>query len=356
MTVSGRIDALLESGLIVEKGTDRVTGGRPSRRLAFNTGARVGHRRLGRHHPHDRRRSPISPDGSSPTERIDVAVADGPVRTLDAIADGRARAARRPTTEPQRIAAIGISVPGPVDPDDGAARATARSCPAGTPTPSRSTSRDALRVPVLVANDADAAALGRAAPGAPRLAIALLHQGLVRHRHGDRAGWTGVPRHGRRRRRHRARQDRGLRRPGLPVRRARMPCGGRIGSAPSPARSARWASPRPPARTSGSYLADGDADAARLTQAGRPRHRRSRRHRRLAAEPGRGRARRDAGVRARCLPGVSETLYPRSLPRATRHLTVSQSTLGEHAATVGLAALVVDREYSATAVNAALAR
>ena len=41
------------------------------------------------------------------------------------------------------------------------------------------------------------------------------------------------------------------------------------------------------------------------------------------------------------LAGVRETLYPRSLPRATRHLTVSQSTLGEHAAAVGLAALVV---------------
>ena len=56
------------------------------------------------------------------------------------------------------------------------------------------------------------------------------------------------------------------------------------------------------------------------------------------------------------LTGVRETLYPRSLPRATRHLTVSQSTLGEQAATMGLAALVVDREYSATTVNAALAR
>ena len=56
------------------------------------------------------------------------------------------------------------------------------------------------------------------------------------------------------------------------------------------------------------------------------------------------------------LAGVRESLYPRSLPRATRHLSVSVSTLGPRAATVGLAALVVDREYSAAAVNAALTR
>jgi DNA-binding transcriptional ArsR family regulator len=37
MTVSARIDSLRDAGLVVENGTDRVTGGRPSRRLEFNT-------------------------------------------------------------------------------------------------------------------------------------------------------------------------------------------------------------------------------------------------------------------------------------------------------------------------------
>ena len=36
MTVSGRIDALLDAGLVREKGTERETGGRPSRRLVFS--------------------------------------------------------------------------------------------------------------------------------------------------------------------------------------------------------------------------------------------------------------------------------------------------------------------------------
>ena len=55
------------------------------------------------------------------------------------------------------------------------------------------------------------------------------------------------------------------------------------------------------------------------------------------------------------LTGVRETLYPLSLPRATRHLTMQLATLGEHAAIVGLARLLVDREFSPDAVNARLA-
>lgn len=56
------------------------------------------------------------------------------------------------------------------------------------------------------------------------------------------------------------------------------------------------------------------------------------------------------------ITGVRESLYPRTLPRATRHLTVSQSQLGERAALVGLATMVVEREYSASAVDALIGR
>jgi len=52
---------------------------------------------------------------------------------------------------------------------------------------------------------------------------------------------------------------------------------------------------------------------------------------------------------------MQETLYPLALPRATRHLTMRLATLGEGAAIVGLTRLVVDREFSAAAVNARLA-
>jgi hypothetical protein len=56
------------------------------------------------------------------------------------------------------------------------------------------------------------------------------------------------------------------------------------------------------------------------------------------------------------LAGMRETLYRLSLPRATRHLSLQLGRLGEDAAVVGLTRMVVDREFSATAVNVRLAR
>lgn len=55
------------------------------------------------------------------------------------------------------------------------------------------------------------------------------------------------------------------------------------------------------------------------------------------------------------LTGIRETLYPLSLPRATRHLTLQLGCLGEDAAIVGLTRLLVDREFSPAAINARLA-
>jgi predicted NBD/HSP70 family sugar kinase len=51
------------------------------------------------------------------------------------------------------------------------------------------------------------------------------------------------------------------------------------------------------------------------------------------------------------LAGIRETLYRLSLPRATRHMTLQLGSLGEDAAVVGLTRLVVDHEFSAEAVN-----
>ena len=178
MTVSGRIDALLASGLIIEKGADRVTGGRPSRRLAFNTAhawviaASV-----------DTTHTTVSLTDLSgrilATDRIDVAVADGPVRTLDAIATG-ARELIAANDGPQRIAAIGISIPGPVDP------ATARPSqppimPGWDAYPISEHLGDALHMHVLVSNDADAAALGeqrRAHPDSRSLCFLKVSSGI----------------------------------------------------------------------------------------------------------------------------------------------------------------------------------
>jgi predicted NBD/HSP70 family sugar kinase len=178
MTVSTRGDALLQAGLIVERGIERVTGGRPSKRLEFNTSyAAVIAASVDTTHT-----TVALTDLAGrvlAVERVDVAVADGPDQTLNAIA-ARASALLASTPAVQRVAAIGISVPGPVDPD------TERPSqppimPGWDAYPIADHLGDALGVPVLVANDADAAALGeqRAAhPGSRSLCFIKVSSGI----------------------------------------------------------------------------------------------------------------------------------------------------------------------------------
>lgn len=351
MTVSTRIDALLETGLIVEKGIERVTGGRPSRRLEFNNShATVIAASVDTTHTTV---ALTDLDGHViAQERIDVAVADGPVQTLDAIA-ACARDLVAVTPGVDRIAAIGISVPGPVDPDT--ERPSQPPIMPGWdayPIPDHLTR--ALDVPVLVANDADAAALGeqrRAHPGSRSLCFIKVSSGIgtgiviggqVYRGTDGGAGDIGHVKI--------AGYDHMVCQCGAHGCLAAVASGGAV------ARSlTALGKPASSGSDVGSYLAAGDTDAARLTQ-----------------EAGRVIGEVVATVvsllnpaevvlggrmaSAPLLAGVRETLYPRSLPRATRHLTVSISTLAAQAATVGLAALVVDREYSAAAVDAALTR
>ncbi|MFE7843737.1 ROK family protein [Microbacterium sp. NPDC057407] len=349
MTVSTRIDALLEPGLIIERGTERVTGGRPSRRLEFNTShATVVAASVDTTHT-----TVALTDLAGRVlaeERIDVAVADGPDQTLNAIAD-RTRALLDATPSVQPVAAIGISVPGPVDPDTGRP-SQPPIMPGWDAYPIPEHLGEALGVPVLVANDADAAALGEqrsAHPGSRSLCFLKVSSGIgtgiviggqvYRGTDGGAGdiGHVKIAGH----------ED------------ALCQCGayGCLAAVASgrAVAAALTALGKPAASGSdvGAYLAAGDTDAARLTQqAGR-----------VIGEvvatvvsllnPGEVVL---GGMLASAplLTGVRETLYPRSLPRATRHLTVSLSTLEHRAATVGLAALVVDREYSAAAVDAAL--
>lgn len=349
MTVSSRIDALLEPGLIIERGTERVTGGRPSKRLEFNTShATVVAASVDTTHT----TVSLTDLGGRvlAEERVDVAVADGPDQTLNAITE-RSRALLSTTPGVERVAAIGISVPGPVDPETG--RPSQPPIMPGWdayPIPEHLT--QSLGVPVLVANDADAAALGeqRAAhPGSKSLCFIKVSSGIgtgiviggqVYSGTDGGAGDIGhvkIAGH----------ED------------ALCQCGayGCLAAVTSgrAVAAALTALGKPAASGSdvGAYLAAGDTDAARLTQ-----------------QAGRVIGEVVATVvsllnpadvvlggmlaSAPLLTGVRETLYPRSLPRATRHLTVSLSTLEHRAATAGLAALVVDREYSASAVDAAL--
>lgn len=349
MTVSGRIDALLGAGLAVERGTERVTGGRPSRRLEFNTEhATIVAAMIDTTHT-----TVALTDLSgrvTASERIEVAVAHGPLETLTAITE-RTRSMLKGAGDP-RVGGIGISVPGPIDPDSGRP-SQPPIMPGWDAYPIPEHLHDALGVPVLASNDADAAALGEqrsAHPDSRSLCFIKVSSGIGTgiviggkvYRGAD--GGAGDIGHVK-----------------IAGRDELCQCGARgclaaVASGRALARALTdLGKPANSASDVGALLAAGDTDAATLTQAA-------------------GRAIGEVlatvvsllnpselvlgGVLASAplLSGVRETLYPRSLPRATRHLTVGQSTLGERAAIVGLAALVVDREYSAATVNAALGR
>jgi predicted NBD/HSP70 family sugar kinase len=351
MSVSSRIDALLEAGLVVERGTERVTGGRPSKRLEFNS----SHATV----------VTASVDTTHTTvaltdlagcvraeQRIAVAVADGPDTTLNAIA-ASARSLVGDEIAATRVAAIGISVPGPVDPDTGRP-SQPPIMPGWDAYPIAEHLQDALGYPVLVANDADAAALGeqRKAHADSRslclikvssgIGTGIILGGQVYRGTDGGAGDIGHIRI--------AGYDDLLCQCGA------YGCLAAVASGRAVARRLTdLGKPAESASDVGAYLAAGDIDAARLTQqAGRvigevvamivsllnP------------AEVVLG----GMLASAPLLTGVREALYPRSLPRATRHLRVGLSTLGQHGATFGLAALVVDREYSAPAVDRSLSR
>jgi predicted NBD/HSP70 family sugar kinase len=352
MTVANRIDALLESSLIVESGAEKGSAGRPSRRLEFNNApAHVIAANVDTTHTTvaltDLAGAVIA------EERVEVAVADGPELTLDTIAERARNLLARAGVARNRVAAIALSIPGPVDPD------TERPSqppimPGWDAYPIPDHLGGALGVPVLVSNDADAAALGeqRAAhPDSRSLCFVKVSSGIgtgivlggrayrgtdggagdIGHvkisGYGDRLCQCGA--HG---------------------------CLAAVASGRAVARAlTQLGKPAASASDVGAYLAKGDPDAARLTQdAGR-----------VIGEvvatmvsllnPSQVLIGGMLGS-APLLAGVRETLYPRSLPRATRNLQVSQSTLGERATAVGLSAMVVEREYSASAVNAAFIR
>lgn len=352
MTVATRIDALLDAGLIIESGTARVAAGRPSRRLEFNTA-----------HAHV---IAASVDTTHTTvaladlagrvlleDRVQMAVADGPDQTLDAIAQHSTQLLLRAGITQDDVAAIALSIPGPVDPD------TERPSqppimPGWDAYPIPDHLKDALGVSVLVSNDADAAALGeqRAAhPDSRSLCFLKVSSGIG----------TGIVLGGR--------VYRGTDGGAGDIGHVKISghgdllcqCGshGCLAAAASGRAVARALSdlgkPAASASDVGAYLAAGDPDATHLTQ-----------------KAGRVIGEVVATVVSLLNPsevvvggmlaspaliaGVREVVYPRSLPRATRHLTISQSTLGEKATAVGLATMVVEREYSAAAVNTALIR
>ena len=350
MTVSERIAALLSCGLVVE-GEGRATGGRRPRSLRFNP--RHAHVLVATVDTTHTRVAVTDLDGRVLGDaHVDVAVASGPARSLDAIAAAARRVLADLDDDLDAVCGAGISVPGPVDPASGRP-SQPPIMPGWDGYPVADHLAGALGpLPVLVANDADAAAFGEHTAGhADARALCLVKvstgigSGIVIDGRTYRGADGGAGDIGHVRLREHA--D------------ARCQCGGHgcLAAVASGRAVARALSELGIAAESGrdvrQLLTAGCPEAARLTQdAGR-----------LIGEVlatvvsvlnpdviviG------GALASSPLIAGIRETLYRRSLPRATRHLTLELGRLGDDAPIVGLTRLVVDDRFSAAAVNARL--
>jgi predicted NBD/HSP70 family sugar kinase len=348
MTVAQRLDALLGARMIVEGETGEATGGRRRRSLAFNTSqSRVLVAAVDTTHT----RIAVTDLGGAvlgDTE-VDVAVDAGPSDVLDQMAERMAVLLDKHDVAVADLCGVGLSLPGPVDPESGRpsqppilpgwdAYPVAEHLQAGLP-----------GVPVLTANDADAAALGEYAAGhdgARSLILVKVATGIGTGIVIDGRLYTGA--------------DGGAGDIGHvrvdPRSQALCQCGmhGCLAALASgravAAELTALGTPAASGREVRELLRAGNADAARLTQqAGRrigevmatvvcllnPE---------VVLIGG-------ALASSSLLAGIRETLYRSALPRATRHLALQLGALGEDAAVVGLTRLVVDHEFSAEAVN-----
>ncbi|MFG1905619.1 ROK family protein [Kribbella sp. NPDC048928] len=345
VTVAQRVDALLESGLIRETDGGHATGGRRPLRLEFNvensvlavaavdtTHSRTALTRL---------------DGAIlADERLDVAVLDGPKALLTTLVESFLRLLDGAGIDRQTLGGIGVSIPGPVDPQTGRP-SQPPIMPGWDAYPIIEHLQESFGLPVFVENDADAMAVGEQSvnySGSPSLCLVKVSTGI-----GTGMVINGVIYHG---------IDGGAGDIGhirLAGETGRCQCG-------SSGCLATVASGRAVAHAlgvrSGSdvkrLIAEGNVDALRLThEAG------SRLGEVMATvvsmvNPGVLVVGGDLGSSS-LIGGIRESLYPRSLARATRNLDVRLSTLGDDAGLIGLARIAVDNLFSAAAVNRAIA-
>ncbi len=351
MTVAQRLDSLLAAGMIVEGETTVATGGRRRRSLMFNT-AQSRALAVAVDTTHTRIAMTDLAGAVIAEDKIDAPVEGGPSEVLDRIVSTMAALLDKHGVGADRLCGMGLSLPGPVDPDSGRpsqppilpgwdAYPVAEHLQAGLP-----------GVPVLTANDADAAALGEYAAGfagVRSLCLVKVSTGIG----------TGIVINGR----SYAGADGGAGDIGhvrvSPRSEARCQCGseGCLAAVASgravAAELTELGIPAASGRDVGALLRAGNAEASGLTQ------RAGRRIGEVMATVvcvlnpevvliG------GALASAPLLAGIRETLYRLALPRATRHMALQLGILGEDAAVVGLTRLVVDHEFSPEAINAKL--
>jgi predicted NBD/HSP70 family sugar kinase len=348
-TVAQRVDALLAHELVFEAGGEASTGGRPATVLAFNHRAGVVLvADLGATHS----RLAISDLAGTPLAEVafDMDIADGPESVLAEVADRFAALLREAGRGPAEVRGVGIGVPGPVD------------FPAGRPvSPPIMPGWDGFSIPdwfasrydapVLVDNDVNIMALGehwshwRDVDHLLYVKVGTgIGSGIVSgraiHRGADGAagdiGHIRVPDH----------DDAVCRCGNLGCLEA--VAGGR-------ALALRLTAEGIPARTSREVL--------ELVRSGRPEA--------ILMVREAGRVLGDvlagcvnffnpgaivvggdiAEAHDHLLAGVREVIFQRSLPLATRDLTIANSRLGDRAGVVGAAIMVIDHVLAPEAVD-----
>ncbi len=351
VTISQRLDALLAAGMIVEGEHSEATGGRRRRSLSFNTSqSHVLVVALDTTHT----RIAVTDLGGAVLveDSIDVPVSAGPSEVLDRIVLAMGAVLGKRDLDPDDLCGLGLSLPGPVDPVSGRPSQPPM-LPGWDAYPVAEHLQPALPgVPVLTANDADAAAMGEYAAGnthVESLCLVKVSTGIGTGIVIGGRSYTGV--------------DGGAGDIGhvrvSPRSEARCQCG--MQGCLAAVASGRAVAAE--LRTLGFEAASG-RDVRALLQAG---------------EPEAARLTQTAGKRigevlatmvsllnpevvlvggdlasAPLLAGMRETLYRLALPRATRHMALQLGSLGDDAAVAGMTRLVVDRAFSPDTVNARL--
>jgi predicted NBD/HSP70 family sugar kinase len=350
MTVAQRVDALLAAGLIREAGADRASGGRRPTRLEFDvTHSVVVAATVDTTHS---RAAVTDLSGRVLADaQVDVAVEHGPEKVLAAIADTAHHLLQARGVETSEVSGFGLSVPGPVDP------ATLRPSqppimPGWDAYPVAEHLQDVFGIPVLVENDANAMALGEYSVGYPDcralclvkvstgIGTGIVIDGRVYQGIDGGAGDIGHVRL--------AEHDDAVCQCGA------HGCLAAVASGRAVARALTAEGiPAASGRDVRELLARGDVSATRRTQeAGRV----------IGSVVATVVCLLNPGVlliggalaSSALISGVRETLYPLSLPRATRHLDVRLASLGEDAGIIGMTRTVVDQVFAPRAVDAML--
>ncbi|WP_214410235.1 ROK family transcriptional regulator [Sphaerisporangium fuscum] len=156
-TVSNVVRRLLEEGTILEEGVGRSTGGRRPRILRLrDAGGVLAVTELGARHA---RVGLCLPDGRLlAAEEIAIDIAAGPKEVFEVVAAAFS-AARADAAPGQPLLGVGMALPGPVEFPSGRLAGPAR-MPGWNGFDARTALAERFEVPVVVENDAKAAAMG----------------------------------------------------------------------------------------------------------------------------------------------------------------------------------------------------